>query len=132
MLKGRQLSAEGADINERSEPMSTAELFTIIIGGGTVAALISGIVQVILWKLNRKAKKQDEESDGTTHIKNALCVILYDRIKYLGRHHIGMGFITVEDLEDLTKMYTSYKTDLDGNGFLDNLMSQVKSLPLHK
>jgi hypothetical protein len=112
--------------------MSSGELITIIVGGGTVAAFISGVVQIILWKLNRKAKKQDEESNGTTHIKNALCVILYDRIKYLGRHHIGAGFISVEDLEDLTKMHTSYKEDLNGNGFLDNLMSQVKALPLHK
>jgi hypothetical protein len=50
----------------------------------------------------------------------------------LGRHHIGAGFISVEDLEDLTKMHESYKADLDGNGFLDNLMGQVKALPLHK
>lgn len=112
--------------------MSPRELLTIIIGGGTVAALISGIVQIILWKLNRKAKKQDEKSDDTTHIKNALCVILYDRIKFLGRHHIGAEFISVEDLEDLTKMHDSYKDDLDGNGFLDNLMKQVKALPYRK
>jgi hypothetical protein len=112
--------------------MSAGELLTVIIGGGTVAALISGTVQIVLWKLNRKAKKQDEESDGTKHIKSALCVLLYDRIKYLGRHYIGTGFITVEDLEDLTKMHTSYKNDLDGNGFLENLMGQVKALPLHR
>ncbi len=112
--------------------MSAGELITIIVGGGTVAALISGVVQIVLWKLNRKAKKQDDESDVTKHIKNALCVILYDRIKYLGRHHIGAKFISVEDLEDLTKMHTSYKDDLNGNGFLDNLMAQVRALPIHK
>jgi hypothetical protein len=83
--------------------MTLNELLTIIIGGGTFAALISGIVQIILWKLNRKAKMQDEKSGDSRHIKNALCVILYDRIKYLGRHHIGVGFISVEDLEDLTR-----------------------------
>ena len=112
--------------------MQPSELLTIILGGGAVAAIISGAVQIILWKLNRKAKKQDEESGDTQRIKNALCVILYDRIKYLARHHIGEKFISVEDLEDLTKMHTSYRDDLDGNGFLDNLMSQVKALTLRK
>jgi hypothetical protein len=112
--------------------ITAQELFTIIIGGGTVAALISGVVQIVLWKLNRRAKMQDEETNGEKHIKNALCVILYDRIKYLGRHHIGASFITVEDMEDLTKMHSSYQKDLNGNGFLDNLMNQVKALPLRK
>jgi hypothetical protein len=112
--------------------MQIGELITIIIGGGTVAALISGVVQVVLWKLNRKAKIQDEETNYEKHIKNAIRIILYDRIKYLCRRHIGEGYITVEDLEDLTKMHTSYHDDLDGDGFLDNLMNQAKALPIHK
>ena len=112
--------------------MTFSELIVPILGGSAVAALITGSVQIILWKLNRKAKKQDGESNFEKHIKNAMCVILYDRIKYLAKHHIGVGYISVEDLEDLTKMHNSYKEDLDGNGFLDNLMNQVRALPLHK
>ncbi len=112
--------------------MQSNELLLTIVGGGSIAAVVSGFVQIILWVLNRKAKKQEKETDYEKHIKNAICVILYDRIKYLGRHHIGEGYITVEDLEDLMKMHISYHDDLDGNGFLDSLMNQVKSLPKRK
>ena len=112
--------------------MTPSELAVVILGSGVVAALVTGLIQIVLWVLNRRAKKQDGESDFEKHIKNAMCVILYDRIKYLAKHHIGVGYITVEDLEDLTKMHNSYKDDLGGNGFLDGLMAQVKALPLHK
>ena len=57
--------------------------------------------------------------------------ILYDRIKHLGKSHIADGYITVEDLEDLTTMHEVYHDPdkLNGNGFLDNLMKTVKNLP---
>jgi hypothetical protein len=29
-------------------------------------------------------------------------------------------------------MHACYHDDLDGNGFLDNVMKQVKNLPIHK
>jgi len=67
-----------------------------------------------------------------TLIKNAVCVILYDRIKYLSRHHIGNAYITAEDLEDVMQMHKVYHDDLNGNGFLDSLMNQVKHLPIQK
>jgi heme/copper-type cytochrome/quinol oxidase subunit 2 len=118
-------------LDEEAAAVSMGNILTLIIGGG-IAAFISAIGQIVMWKLNRRAKKQDDETEHEKHIRKALCVILYDRIKYLARHHIGAGFVTVEDLEDLTKMHSSYKDDLGGNGFLDNLMSQVKTLPLHK
>ena len=61
-----------------------------------------------------------------------MCVILYDRLKHLCRHHIGNGHIMADDLEDIMQMHRVYHEDLDGNGFLDNLMRQVKSLPIRK
>ncbi len=109
--------------------MGIGELIAIILGSN---ALITGIVQIVLWILNRKAKKKDDATGANKHVKNALRVLLYDRIKYLAKHHIGVGYISVEDLEDLTKMHDSYRDDLDGNGFLDGLMAQVKALPLRK
>lgn len=112
--------------------MQQGELIAIILGGGCTAAIVSGIVQLVLWKLNRKAAKEDKESDYEKHIKKAVCVILYDRIKYLGRHHIGEGYITAEDLQDIMNMHKCYHDDLDGNGFLDSVMKQVKALPIRK
>ena len=112
--------------------MQSVQLLTVIISCSATAAAISIVGQIIMWKLNRKAKKEDEETEYQKHIKNAVCVILYDRIKYLGRIYIGDGEISVEDLGDLMKMHTVYHDDLEGNGFLDNLMRQVKALPIKR
>jgi heme/copper-type cytochrome/quinol oxidase subunit 2 len=112
--------------------MITGEMIIAVICSGTIATLMSGVVQIILWKLNRKAKKQDDETEYEKHMRNALCVFLYDRVKYLCRHHIGAKYITVEDLEDLSRMHKSYQQDLNGNGFLDGLMEQVKALEIRK
>lgn len=112
--------------------MALEELLAIALGGGFSAALVSGIIQLALWKLNRKAAKEDKETAGEKHIKKAVCVILYDRVKYLGRRHIQEGFITADDLEDIMAMHKCYHDDLDGNGFLDSLMGQVKALPIRK
>ena len=112
--------------------MEPGNLAAIIFSCSASAAAVSGVVQVILWKLNRKAAKEDKETTFEKHIKSAVCVILYDRIKYLCRHHIGHGFITAEDLEDIIQMHQVYHDDLNGNGFLDNLMRQVQNLPIHE
>lgn len=107
------------------------EIAIAIISGGAAAAIVSGVIQIILWKMNRKATKEDSETKGEKATKNALRVLLYDRIKYLAKSYITKGSISVEDLEDLMNMHKIYHDDLDGNGFLDSLMGQVKSLPVH-
>lgn len=106
------------------------EIAIAIISGGAAAAIVSGVIQIVLWKLNRKALKEDDETKGEKDIKAAVRVILYDRIKYLGRSFIAKGSISAEDLEDLMSMHKIYHDDLDGNGFLDNVMRQVKNLPI--
>lgn len=112
--------------------MNGNELLTVILGGGISAAVVSGFVQVLIWKMNRKAAKEDKANDKDDHVKKALCVLLYDRIKYLGRCFIEDGSISPDDLEDILKMHQIYHDDLDGNGFLDNLMKQVVALPIRK
>ena len=108
------------------------QILALIIGGVFSGAFLSSLVQLIIWKLNRKAAKDDKACDGDKQIKNALRILMYDRIKYLGRCYIEKGFITADDLEDLVAMHKCYHDDLDGNGFLDTLMAQVKALPIRK
>ena len=57
-------------------------------------------------------------------------MLLYDRIKHLGNSYIHKGYVTSEELEDLTAMHQIYHNNLNGNGFLDDLMSRVKNLPI--
>lgn len=112
--------------------MEQGQLLAVILGGGFSAAFVSGFIQLILWKLNRSAAKADKAGSNETHIRNALRILMYDRIKHLGRCYIDRGYVTTDELEDLIAMHECYHDDLDGNGFLDNLMAQVKILPIRK
>jgi hypothetical protein len=103
------------------------ELWTAVLTGGVAAALVSGIFSIVLWKMNRKATKEDKADDT----KVALRILLYDRIKHLGRDYINRGEISSEDLEDIISMHKVYHDNLNGNGFLDSIMAQVKNLPIH-
>lgn len=112
--------------------MDQVQLLAVILSGGFSAAFVSGFIQLILWKLSRSAAKADKAEGNEKHIKNTLRLLMYDRIKYLGRCYIDRGFVTTDDLEDLIAMHECYHDDLDGNGFLDNVMAQVKILPIRK
>lgn len=89
-----------------------------IIGSGALSALISGIFGLI-------QQRKQEKSKNTTLVN----VLAYDRIKYLGKKYIENGQISHDDLEDITRMWQCYH-DAGGNGYLDNIMSAVKKLPL--
>ena len=94
--------------------------------GGFAGVIASEIMKVVVWKLNRKAFKEDKNDSAITRFERALCVILLDRIKWLGRDYISKGCISTEDLRDLMEMHNCYHDDLNGNGFLDNVVKQVK------
>ena len=51
-------------------------------------------------------------------------------IKHLGKSYIARGYVTLEELEDLTIMHSVYHDEdkLNGNGFLDELMAAVRQL----
>lgn len=108
------------------------ELLVAILGGGFTAALISGVIQIVIWKLNRKAELEDKSKNEDKYIKNALKILMQDRIKYLGKCYISEGSIDAENLCDLIEMHKCYHDDLHGNGFLDNVMDKVKQLQITK
>lgn len=112
-------------------------LTAFIVGAGG-AAVVKGLFDLAHWFLNRKATKEDaaeerEQLDARELMRRmdvlflADRTILYDRIKHLGKSYIARGWVTVEELEDLTNMHKVYHDPdkLDGNGFLDDLMHAV-------
>jgi hypothetical protein len=101
-----------------------------LVGGGFFAALVSGVIQIVLWRMNRKAKLADNDDAAHKAIRAGLRIILYDRIKHLCKVYIARGAVAIEELEDLTAMHNVYHGDLGGNGFLDKLMKQVNELPI--
>ena len=104
------------------------EYIIAIIGGGTAAALVSGIMSIIMFKMQRKAEKNDELAE----IKTAMRVLFYRNIKMDAKKYIEAGAITAEELEDLIEEHRIYHETLSGNGFLDSLMHQCKSLPVRQ
>ena len=94
------------------------EIVLAILGSGALASVVSGIFSLI----NNRHKKE-------TGISSGVRILLYDRIKYLCIHYIERECISTEEYEDLVNMHAVYHNDLNGNGFLDDLMDQIKNLP---
>ena len=122
--------------------------WNVVLSGASGAALFAGIFSLFQWALNRKATKTDREeqkkekeaektamADRNLNEKvDALCVavreLLYDRMKHLGKSYLERGSITSEELKDYISMHDIYHTTLEGNGFLDEIVRQVKDLPI--
>lgn len=102
------------------------EVWLAIIGGGIGSSVVVGVFSLITWKLNRKAAKEDKTDDTISGLR----MLLYDRIKEKGKSYISRGNIHAEELEDIIAMHKVYHDKLHGNGFLDELMIQVRHLPI--
>ena len=125
------------------------QLMLAILGGSCGAAIVAGVFGLITWRLNRKAAKEDRAEarnvadcaargkeiqqlrDEVKVLILADRTVLYDRIKHLGKSYIVRGYVTLEELEDLNRMHEVYHDPdkLNGNGFLNDLMKTVRSLP---
>jgi hypothetical protein len=112
------------------------ELLGWIITGGVAGGVIKIIEMVTKWCLDRRAKKQDQKEDqeiATEHsinvLKDALKVIMLDRILYLGRAYIRAAKVDADDRRRLAAMHKVYH-DLGGNGDADLIMAGVNSLQL--
>lgn len=89
-----------------------------------VSIIISAVLGYLLAQ-RTKAKQVD------TSIQAGVRILLYDRIKHLGKKYVARGYVSLEELEDLHNMHRIYHDELIGNGFLDSLMNAVNQLP-HK
>lgn len=122
--------------------------WTMVLSGASGAAIFAGVFSLLQWLLNRKASKADkaEEQKRKAEEKtamadknlnqkvDAICVavreLMYDRIKHLGKAYLDRGYISTEELEDFINMHKIYHNTLEGNGFLDEIVRQVKALPI--
>ena len=94
-------------------------IIVAIISSGALSTLVSALFNV--WQSRKK------RNDG---VRAGMKMLLYDRIKHLGKSYIERGSISTDELEDLVEMHSIYHEDLDGNGFLDAIMASVKALPI--
>lgn len=116
-------------------------ILTTVLTGGFAVAIVNLVRDIIMWKKNRKAAKEDKEEQkieerlkAIENITNTLAsankYILYDRIRFLGQAYIKDGEIDFDDRRILNDMHDVYHNGLGGNGDLDNLMKAVNTLPL--
>ena len=124
-------------------------LYAALTGVGA-AAVIKLIDNVVQWKLQRKAAKEDRAvEDGQAEIKkikqwekdmedkvnalvNADKYIMFDRIRYLGQKYVAEKEVDFDDRRILNQMHDVYHNELGGNGDLKELMDAVNALPLKK
>lgn len=102
--------------------------------GGAFMTGVFGLVNLLLQQ--RAAKKEKAEAakektdDKSDAIKDALQLVLLDRVKYLGQSYIKKNEIELSDKQMLHKMHDTYKR-LGGNGDLDWIMEEVDKLALN-
>ena len=99
--------------------MDAQTIILALIGSGILSTIINQIFAII-------NKRQDAKS-GLTH---GVRLVLKDRLRFLCVRYIEQGWIYEDELEDLLAMHSCYHDTLKGNGYLDELMSRVKGLPI--
>ena len=117
------------------------QVLEILASGAIGAAIINGINQRKLLKMQHEFDKEDKaQVDVEKELRDlremsaaqseALKFVLYDRIRYIGQAYITEGSVDFDDRRVLNNMHNSYHSGLGGNGDLDTLMAGVNSLPL--
>lgn len=122
----------------------TAEIILIIVSGifsgAGIASLITAISKKKQLERERKAKKEDEESDDLKEWRadvneklktqgEGMKFLLYSKIKDLGREYISQKEISFDDLNDFNTAHRIYHEGLKEDGKLDGLMEAVNKLP---
>lgn len=101
-----------------------------VIGGGCGAAIVTGIVSLVQFFINRKDKrKENHEGKDDTYNKALRYLMLYI-IQERAKQHIKERRISLEDRRSLHHWHDLYHNGLGGNGDADALMEQVDNLPL--
>lgn len=106
------------------------EIVIAIASGGIGAAIATGIMSIILYKVKRADKKSDKKEESDDVIKTALRYLMLFIIRQQGTEFVRQKKITWEDRKMLHKWHDLYHNGLNGNGDADLLMNDVNELPL--
>ena len=92
-----------------------------------VAILGTGVLNTIVSHVLAARTKKKESEDG---VHKASRLLMKTQLRSLCMHYINQEWIYEDELEDLIAMHNCYHDDLNGNGFLNLLMNQVKNLEI--
>lgn len=93
-----------------------------------VAILSSSVLSTLITQIFAYLQRKQDKASG---LNKGMRLMLKDRLRFLCVHYIQQGWIYADELEDLLSMHECYHTDLGGNGYLDELIKDVKALPIH-
>ena len=92
-----------------------------------VAALFGGILALWRWLIARQ-KKQRKEAKVQ---KDALVAIMYDRLTQAYNYYSHLGFCTMQDRHNFTKLFKAYQAS-GGNDNMEDIMQRLYDLPTEK
>lgn len=90
-----------------------------------VAVIGSGVLNTLL---NYVLASREKKKERTSGVNKASRLLMKTQLRQLCVHYIQQGWIYDDELEDLIAMHECYHDDLNGNGFLNELMEKVKAL----
>lgn len=107
---------------------------------GVGAGLVAILGNVIMFRLNRRATKEDMEFQKikasveandrlTEELKIGVRALLHDRLYQGCRYFLKLGTINEAELSNMGRLYESYH-QLGGNGTGTELFKRIQSLPL--
>lgn len=114
-----------------------SQVLTVVILPAVKWWLDKGNKQLVgqIESLNKEVKKTQTQVDEVTQIglqnrASNKSIISYRLHESFGEA-IKRGYTTVEDYEELSALYTSYK-DIGGNGKIEALYKRFRNLPINK
>lgn len=107
-----------------------SELAIAILSGSVGAAIATGVMSIILYKLKRADAKTDKQEHKCWAQTTALRYLMLFIIRWQGTEFVRHGKITWEDRKMMHKWHDLYHNGLGGNGDADLLMAAIDKLPL--
>lgn len=89
----------------------------------------SGLSAIIVAIINNRYSRKSKADAKLDAIIEANKVFMIDRIRYIGESYINRGSITLDEKENVMRLYAAYK-GLNGNGDLDTVMAEINKLPI--
>lgn len=95
-----------------------------------IIAIVSAIfVSSGFW--NFITKWWETKNNNKSVESRAILALLHDKLYYLCSKHIDAGYITVDELDNLTYLYKPYR-EMGGNGICEQLYNECLKLPKKK
>lgn len=103
------------------------QIILAIISG----SMVSGIMTIILARMNRKWAKEDKKDEKMEAIIDCLSVLMEASIRNIGQEYVQKKEITLEEKEGIEKMYRIYarlQAEESEDNNLETIMQEVRKL----